>query len=82
MSSKELVWPLDESQGPSQLHGHGHWLVCEVALSSDTTCGREGYYRIRVYLSFIQHQSPKIVCNMEVTFIVDLPSKLASKTPT
>jgi hypothetical protein len=23
---------MDESQGPSQLHGHGPWLVCEVAL--------------------------------------------------
>ena len=28
----QLVWPLDESKGPSQLHGHGHGLVCEVAL--------------------------------------------------
>ena len=28
-----LVWTLDEGRGPSQLHGHGPWLVCEVALS-------------------------------------------------
>ena len=27
----QMMWPLGESQGPSQLHGHGHWLVCEVA---------------------------------------------------
>ena len=29
-----LVHPLDEIQGPSQLHGYGPWLVCEVALTS------------------------------------------------
>ena len=28
----KMVRPLDESQGPSQLHGHGPWLMCEVAL--------------------------------------------------
>ena len=27
-----MVQPLDESQGPSHLHGYGLWLVCEVAL--------------------------------------------------
>ena len=27
-----MVQPLDESQGPSPLHGHGSWLMCEVAL--------------------------------------------------
>ena len=25
--------PLHESQGSSQLHGHSHWLMCEVALN-------------------------------------------------
>ena len=28
---RQLVWPLDESQGLSQLHGHGPWLVYEMA---------------------------------------------------
>ena len=28
-----MVWPLDDSQGPSPFHGHGPWVVCEVALS-------------------------------------------------
>ena len=28
-----MVCPLDESQGSSQLQGHGSWLMCEVALS-------------------------------------------------
>ena len=27
-----MVWPLDENQGPSHLHGHSPWLVCGVAL--------------------------------------------------
>ena len=27
-----MVRPLDESQGPSPLQGHGSWLMCEVAL--------------------------------------------------
>ena len=29
------MWPLDENQGLSQFHGHGHgpWLMCEVAFS-------------------------------------------------
>ena len=31
---KQLVWPSDESEEPSQPHGHGPWLMCEVALSS------------------------------------------------
>jgi hypothetical protein len=30
---QQVVGPLDESQGLSQLHGHGPWLVREVALS-------------------------------------------------
>ena len=30
----QLVRPLDESQVPSQLHGHGPWLVCDVALNN------------------------------------------------
>jgi hypothetical protein len=30
MLVKQLVWPLDESQGPSQPHGQGPWLMCEV----------------------------------------------------
>ena len=29
LSVKQLVQPLDESQGPSQLLGRGPWLVCE-----------------------------------------------------
>ena len=29
-----MVRPLNESQGPSPLQGHGFWLVCEVALTS------------------------------------------------
>ena len=29
-----MVWPLDENQGPSQLHGHGPWFVCELALNT------------------------------------------------
>ena len=28
-----VVRSLDEDQGPSWFHGHGPWLVCEVALS-------------------------------------------------
>lgn len=31
---RQLVRHLDESQGPSQLHGHGPWLVCEVVLGA------------------------------------------------
>src|ERR1700737_1213860 len=31
-SPTPMVWPLDESQRPSPFHGHGSWLVCEVAL--------------------------------------------------
>ena len=27
-----VVQPLDENQGPSKLRGHGHGLVCGVAL--------------------------------------------------
>ena len=30
--------PLDKSQGPSQLHGHNPWLVCEVALIWSFKC--------------------------------------------
>ena len=30
-----MVWPLEENQGPSQLHGHGLWLVWAVALTMD-----------------------------------------------
>ena len=30
-----MVRPLDESQGPSPLQGHGSWLMCEVALSME-----------------------------------------------
>ena len=29
-NTEQMVGPLDESRGPSQLHGHGPWLVCEV----------------------------------------------------
>ena len=29
-----VIWPLDENKGPSQLHGHGPWLVCQVTMSS------------------------------------------------
>jgi hypothetical protein len=29
---RQLVWPLDESRRPSQYHGPGPWLMCEVAL--------------------------------------------------
>ena len=29
-----MARPLDENQGPSQSHGHGPWLVCEVAPKS------------------------------------------------
>jgi hypothetical protein len=32
-SPTPMVWPLDDSQRPSPFHGHGSWLVCEVALS-------------------------------------------------
>jgi hypothetical protein len=32
MTLRQLVRPLDESWGPSQLHGHGPWLVCVMAL--------------------------------------------------
>jgi hypothetical protein len=32
MGLRQLVRPLDESQGPSQLHDHGPWLMCEVAV--------------------------------------------------
>jgi hypothetical protein len=28
-----MVRPLDESQGPSPLQGHGSWLMCEVPLN-------------------------------------------------
>ena len=34
-----VAWPLDENQGPSQSHGQGFWLVCEVALTRQTTKG-------------------------------------------
>lgn len=29
-----MVWPMDDSQGPSPSRGHSPWLVCEVALNS------------------------------------------------
>ena len=29
-----MVQSLDENQGPSQVHGHGPWLMCEVALTN------------------------------------------------
>lgn len=29
-----MIQPLDESQRPSQLHGHDPWRVCEVALKT------------------------------------------------
>ena len=49
---RQLVWPLDESEGPSQLHGHGPWLVCEVALSiintTSTKSSAQGPYERRV----------------------------------
>ena len=32
-----MVWPVDESQGSSPLHGHGSWLMCEVTLSYKDT---------------------------------------------
>jgi hypothetical protein len=32
-SPTPMVRPLDDSQRPSPFHGHGSWLVCEVALS-------------------------------------------------
>ena len=31
-SPTPMVRPLDDSQRPSPFHGHGSWLVCEVAL--------------------------------------------------
>lgn len=31
----QLVGPLNESQVPSQLGGHGPWFVCDVALSNN-----------------------------------------------
>ena len=34
-----MVWPLDENQGVSQLHGHDPCLVCEVALYSPISVG-------------------------------------------
>ena len=34
-----VVRPLDDSQGPSPFHGHGPWLVCEVALTMELTNG-------------------------------------------
>ena len=39
---RQPVWPLDEGQGPSHLHGHNPWLVCEVALMLKATlhCGQ------------------------------------------
>ena len=30
-----MVWPLEENQGPSQLHGHNLWLMWAVALTMD-----------------------------------------------
>ena len=42
----QLVRPLNESQRPSQLHGHGPWLVCELVLIVPPTltwlCARGG----------------------------------------
>ena len=36
-----------------------------------------GNHHIRAYLSFIQHKTPRIVCNLDVTiFLNDLTSKL------
>ena len=44
---KQLVWLVDERQGPSQLHGHCPWLVCDVALSaplpSKALCWHQAY---------------------------------------
>ena len=30
--SRFALWPLDESHGPSPIHVHNPWLVCEVAM--------------------------------------------------
>jgi hypothetical protein len=40
MLVKHLVWLLDESQGPSQLHIHCPWLMCEVILKGIHTKSR------------------------------------------
>ncbi len=34
-SPTPMVRPLDDSQRPSPFHGHGSWLVCEVALRNN-----------------------------------------------
>ena len=39
-----LVMPLNENQGPSQLHGFGLWLMCKVALIVDHPCSVTNTY--------------------------------------
>lgn len=41
----------------------------------------KGNHQIRVYRSYIQHESPEIICSIENTFLrVDLTSKIVLKT--
>lgn len=46
-----MARPLDENQGPSQVHGQSPWLMCEVALrgpliSLEVQNGRWGLLRL------------------------------------
>ena len=51
-----LGWPLDTFFGLSQFHGHGSWLVCEVAL------GQEG--------AAAAPQCIELVCCFAVGFLI------------
>lgn len=59
----QLIQPLVQSQGPSQLHGYGPWLVCEGSLNaSPQLIGRlplNGFLRIHYINKKPQPSDPK-----------------------
>ena len=52
---KQLVWPLDESQGPSQLHSHGPWLGCEMVVTYQWFALLLSTFMIRDLLALFLH---------------------------
>jgi hypothetical protein len=66
-----VVWPLDENQGPSQSHGQGFWLVCEVTPTWRTTKGAAGLGRLKQILELFA----KLYINLEFVRITTKPPK-------
>ena len=69
----ELIIPTLSIHHVSQMYLSQERVICDLRVcfgleSTSTNMTKErGNYRIRVYLSFIQHKSPKIECNPRVT---------------